>query len=863
MKIHIKHNLLVSLLAGSMLLSGCLHDEESDPASTLNSFFFIGETNESGDELWKSDGSEDGTVMVKEINAQGHSHPKNFTQLGATVFFTATDGVNGYELWKADSSGVALVKDIYPAGNSNPGNLVAHNNKLYFTAYDGITTGLWESDGSEAGTTQIGAYSDVSDITPMPDGSLYFTANSKSLLVLYNAAAEVPLTEITTDSSNFRQLTAVGSSLFFVGYTAASGYELWSSTDGATASMILEIGAATASGLDPNYTRLFDVDGVLLFNAYQSSLYSTLWTSGGSAATTQQLLNNAATYNVYNYNPMVQASTGEVYYYNGSRTWRSDGTVANTMQVTNKVNAINYFVPDNNGNMYFIYNSDLWVTDGTDAGTTRLYQDPQNHNDVEHIAIAGNKVYFRTDHDQYGLDHVYVLDNSNNPVQLLQNNFTINIYGGGDKLYLSYRGETGSEPWQTDGTAANTVAMANVNTTILEDSDPHDKAVIGDVLYFTAQDGVNGRALWKTQGGEADTVRVSKGFNSIYSVTASGGKIYFVAADEDYGTELWVSDGTEAGTHIVIDMDPGVYGSYPYALTDVNGTLYFTNDDNGYLWKTDGSLQGTTIVSFSFDYSNKIYSAGNNIYFKGYLNNDEELWVTDGTLAGSHVLKDINPTDDGIVDELHAAAIGNILYFTADDGNGIQLWKTDGTEEGTQLAVSFNEGDDWIDDDSPIYSFNGQLYFMAYTDNGDYELWTSDGTQQGTIALTALNDIGGMVDEWNGFAYRDGMLYFAADDDNDYGKELWISDGTVEGTAMLLDINPDGSNSNPYGFQTFGDYVFFFANNGTHGTELWRTDGTAEGTVMVKDINTDENDSGADQLCGSLDPCYEDWDWWD
>ena len=81
--------------------------------------------------------------MVKDINSangnSGHSEIGEFTQMGSTLYFRADDGTNGDELWKSDgtASGTVMVKDINSGCScSNPNFLTAVGNTLYFEAYD-------------------------------------------------------------------------------------------------------------------------------------------------------------------------------------------------------------------------------------------------------------------------------------------------------------------------------------------------------------------------------------------------------------------------------------------------------------------------------------------------------------------------------------------------------------------------------------------------------------------------------------------------------------------------------------------------------------------------------------------------------
>ena len=94
--------------------------------------FFSAYTAEGGRELWKSDGTEAGTTLVKDINAgTGSSNPQDLTAVDDTLLFRALTVESGWELWKSDGTeaGTTLVKDINAGtGSSEP---------VYLTAVDG------------------------------------------------------------------------------------------------------------------------------------------------------------------------------------------------------------------------------------------------------------------------------------------------------------------------------------------------------------------------------------------------------------------------------------------------------------------------------------------------------------------------------------------------------------------------------------------------------------------------------------------------------------------------------------------------------------------------------------------------------
>lgn len=230
------------------------------------------------------------------------------------------------------------------------------------------------------------------------------------------------------------------------------------------------------------------------------------------------------------------------------------------------------------------------------------------------------------------------------------------------------------------------------------------------------------------------------------------------------------------------------------------------------------------------------------LFFADHEDTGREIWVTDGTPAGTHILKDIQP---GPEDSIHTSSpdreivrVGDKVYFLADDGDhGEELWVTDGTNSGTKMVDDIEPGSDssWL---RHLTSFNGKLYFlMAQPGQGVNGLWVSEGTAE-TTQLVSYGPPS--IGTWSGedtdsMVVLNNRLIFAARSE-DAGFELWQSDGNSSGTSLLKDINPGTSHSNPRQLTVVGDKVFFMARDGSHGTELWVTNGTNNGTMMVKDI---------------------------
>jgi ELWxxDGT repeat protein len=125
--------------------------------------FFSASDGNTGNELWKSDGTIGGTVLVRDIRPAAFGVlrllPSPSANVNGTLFFAAIDGTRGYELWKSDgtSTGTVLVKDIRPGlFGSYPYSLTNVGGRLFFIADNG-TNGreLWISDGTSTGTVLV------------------------------------------------------------------------------------------------------------------------------------------------------------------------------------------------------------------------------------------------------------------------------------------------------------------------------------------------------------------------------------------------------------------------------------------------------------------------------------------------------------------------------------------------------------------------------------------------------------------------------------------------------------------------------------------------------------------------------------
>ena len=363
--------------------------------------------------------------------------------------------------------------------------------------------------------------------------------------------------------------------------------------------------------------------------------------------------------------------------------------------------------------------------------------------------------------------------------------------------------------------------------------------VMGNHLYFVADDGVHGAELWVSDGTANGTkllkdIKSGSGSGSISSLLIFNGKLYFSANDGIAGAELWVSDGTEAGTQLLTDLRAGSASASPRGFRIVGNVIYFAADksiNSTTLWKTDGTEAGTVEVVSSLISAlspSQLTALGDKLYFVGP---GSELWTTDGTDSGTVMVKEIAPGTTGPF-ITNMVALNGKLYFQAEDETlNDEPWVSDGTEAGTMKLKEISPG---IEGSYPwkFHLFKGQVYFAAAN-----KIWRTDGTPAGTAlfknitVFPANNDPAYFISDAN-------YLYFPADDGVN-GVELWRSDGTPEGTVMLKNINNNFFSSEPKSFAWGSDGLLYFtAALSGFGEELWKSDGTEAGTAIVADLYT-------------------------
>lgn len=467
-----------------------------------------GDGSDSGDVAGGGDGNEPGNgpgddgseladavsiELVADIAPGDSSDPDFLTVAGDRLYFRADDGEHGAEPWMTDGTeaGTQMVVAIGSGGlaSSRPENLVEYEGDLVFlTSYQ---EHFWRTDGTGDGTVQL-AFEGPHDRPVEYDGLLYFGGVSDERLWVSDG------TEAGTDA-----VTDIGPD------SDGSGWN--------------------------GPTRLTASEDAVFFRYYDPDLDGpVLWMTDGTVEGTEVVATDDAS---MIYRPHLLRSAGGLLYF-AARTeedgpsvpWRSDGTAAGTFRLADPDDPDLFttqsmmlygdrvvFSVDTSEAAYE-RGADLWITDGTTGGTEFLREVNTRGHGTAHVW---------DDYTEYDGRLFFV---------------------GSDPV--DYRGQN---LWATDGTAEGTESVAQIAMETVdgdyESTRIEDLTVVGNYLFFTADDGETGQQLWISDGTEAGTTMVAPDNATVedplhyshddQSVAVYDGDCYFTAEYTDAGRELW------------------------------------------------------------------------------------------------------------------------------------------------------------------------------------------------------------------------------------------------------------------------------------------------------------------------------------
>lgn len=775
-------------------------------------FVFAAATPDLGSGLWISDGTAAGTTQLRRDLFVDQQTTVGY--LNGSVYFRAQyPSASTWQIWATDGTpaGTRLILANAPTNNYLPSPFVEFNGRLYF-GFASDQSGphpIWVTDGT-AETTSV-FFPGAGACAAVLNGRLLFVADDEA------SGSEFWVSDGTPDGTSqlpevfpgprpgvVRMMTAVNGDFYFVGNDGSHGLELWK-TDGVGVSLVRDIspgsnGSFTLTASAPPFTTM---GNELYFVAGRSDLGRELWRSDGSEAGTNFVID---------FRP-------------GSQSGVLNGAIGATQDRV-------FFQIDN------VTDRGIAATDGTAEGTVVVIPhfpgaglpSIPTTSALALISLESDRDLIRSDGT---LDGTFtILDLQASRVTSLGESFAMAVTDAAH----------GVEPWLSDGSAAGTHLVADVDD-------------------------------------------VASGNPS--NLTDINGQLYFRSNDPVFGGEPFRTRGTPATTHLVADIQPGLASSNPFGFFPIEtGAVFSAQGGDGRPWRTDAETGGAVPVesapvmglSFAFDgfvygqtvnnvlwrtdgfssnqVAGSLYYAlsplGSNLLLGGFApTTGDAIFVSDGTSPGAAIDLPIGPADFGLPSFI-ATTTNRVFYFLPDAPSD-KIWWTTGTVLGTNPVPG---SADIQEVSAPYAVLNGAVYFSARagnvrslyavdgpdselrlvlpdfhasslgvlgdrlfivgsTANFERHVWISDGTAEGTVFVPGVTP-----QSSSQLVTFDGAIFFVGEDGT-HGHELWRSRGDIESTAMVADINAGSASSNPAALTASGDRLYFVANDGVHGFELW------------------------------------------
>ncbi len=809
--------------------------------------------------MFSTDGTPEGTVELTGVALSGFL---NGIARAGLFYFTIADPATGSELWRTDGTqaGTLLLRDIAPGTySSNPRAFVATADRLWFFADAPEGTGLWSTDGSRAGTRRavlLPPYASPLEMKAagsrifFTEGAGYYHHN----LWTSDGTQEgtFPIPPFHRHHKKGPGLTSLLSPLgdemvFIVDDSRSETSQLWISDGSVDGTRLLaDFGVYHST----SWSAVLK-NGRLLFAGPDSRPWSTRGTRASTGPVASCRTESCV--RVYPYSPPVALGDLAVFADGLYEPWVTDGTAEGTRMLADAApgsdGSYPVIVPGPPGKAFFFtLANELWITDGTPEGThvssdRVLY--PDYPPETPALALVGERAVFAattpegvrevrsTDGDP---GSTIVLSSSSHGADSLPQSLTPFQDG-----ILFYTCIEGLALWRSDGTAEGTTPLVSSHRASCPGQDGAASLLTdGSAAWFPfLSPDEYWYELWRTDGTPEGTEPAGEGTESTSLADAAldpaHDRVVFAMWNfVDFNAVSLQAVPTAGGSaRPLFDLQASLISD----LQAFEGQLYFQANDpevsSFYLTQSDGTAAGTRkLTPTSSNYPGPIdfFRQDGKVLFLNVQGYEPGLWSTDGTAAGTRrVFPTAGETTPSAMTGLRQLA--GSLYFMANQGPWYPirpaLYRSDGTAAGTAVLLDFGYINNGVVPEPDFTAAGGVLFFIATDEDHGRELWRTDGTRPGTFRVRDIHPgpDGARIQDLTAAA---GRIWFAADD-GEHGVELWSSDGTEAGTRMEADLAEGQTSSFPGGITESGGRLFFSADDGITGRELWLLSLTGSG----------------------------------
>jgi len=417
----------------------------------------------------------------------------------------------------------------------------------------------------------------------------------------------------------------------------------------------------------------------------------------------------------------------------------------------------------------------------------------------------------------------------------------------------------GRELWVSDGTEEGTRLLADIRPGLFGSGPSGLVATDDGRAFFSADDGVHGRELWVTDGTNLGTRLVrnihsgASGSVPINLTYVGNGWVAFSAVGNNGGREPWISDGTAQGTFRLVNANPGAADSNPRNFERLNDREFmFSATRNGQqrIWISDGTTAGTQMIpgplrdgyDFTMLDDTRVLFAAEHPVRGG------QAYIFDlSTRLRPNLLRDLNSSDGAWPYGFTRMGNGTVIFSANHPNRAYEPYVTDGTRAGTSLLRPLTPGgeDSNPTNYTPLDAAATQLVFSTRLNTSadrPNSVWVTDGTRDGTIRLKNNLSVPGFANSTWIARLDNGRVLIAGTNTRNptlaaRGRTLWVTDGTPQGTTQIF--RPNGGQENDVSALTpiGGGLALFTGFHRNTGLQVYRTDGTTAGTVRLTKDN--------------------------